>query len=133
MTPTSLTYEGTGCGVDTSDPDDQTSTGGTNGPLPPREPCAAARAITDTDPNTNAGTGSLAACGYIAYGDARQTSGNTNAWEGKLHRITPIVNNPPANNPGIGTSYTIPGATAPNGPNLFPPNSEAVHQRQGEA
>ena len=36
------------------------------------------------------------------------------------------MNNPPANNPGIGTSYTIPGATAPNGPNLFPPNSEAV-------
>ena len=36
------------------------------------------------------------------------------------------MNNPPANNPGIGTSYTIPDATAPNGPNLFPPNSEAV-------
>jgi glucose/arabinose dehydrogenase len=112
------TYEGTGCGVDTSDPDGA-------GPLPPREPCAAARAITDTDPTTNAGTGSLAACGYIAYSDARQTSGNTNAWEGKLHRITP-VNNPPVNNPGIGTSYTIPGATAPNGPNLFAPNSPEV-------
>ena len=119
------TYEGTGCGVDTSDPDGA-------GPLPPRQPCAAAHSNSDTDPTTNAPTGSLAACGYIAYSDARQTSGNTNAWEGKLHRITP-VNNPPANNPGIGTSYTIPGATAPNGPNLFPPNSEAVDQRQGEA
>ncbi len=112
------TYEGIGCGVDTSDPDG-------DGPLPPRQPCAAALLNSDSDPNTNAPTGSLAACGYIAYSDARQTSGNTNAWEGKLHRITP-VNNPPANNPGIGTSYTIPGATAPNGPNLFPPNSEAV-------
>jgi glucose/arabinose dehydrogenase len=112
------TYEGTGCGIDTSDPD-------ADGPLPPREPCAAARAITDSDPATNAGTGSLAACGYISYSDARQTSGNTNAFEGKLLRIRP-VNNPPANNPGIGTSYTIPDSTAPNGPNLFAPNSEAV-------
>jgi glucose/arabinose dehydrogenase len=112
------TYEGTGCGIDTSDPDG-------DGPAPPREPCAAARAITDSDPETNAGTGSLAECGYISYSDARQTSGNTNAWEGKLIRIRP-VNNPPANNPGIGTSYTIPDASAPNGPNLFAPNSEAV-------
>ena len=45
------------------------------------------------------GTGSLAACGYISYGDARQTSGNTNAFEGKLLRIRP-VNNPPAKQPG---------------------------------
>jgi glucose/arabinose dehydrogenase len=113
-----LTYEGTGCGVDTSDPDAE-------GPAGPREPCAAARAITDGDPATNAARGSLAECGYISYSDARQTSGNTNAWEGKLLRFRP-VNNPPANNPGIGTSYTIPDASAPNGPNLFAPNSEAV-------
>jgi glucose/arabinose dehydrogenase len=113
-----LTYEGTGCGVDTSDPDG-------DGPQPPRAPCAAALAITDSDPNTNAGTGSLAECGYTSYSDARQTSGNTNAWEGKLIRFRP-VNNPPANNPGIGTSYTIPDSTAPNGANLFAPNSEAV-------
>ncbi len=97
---------GSGCGVDTSDPDG-------DGPLPPRTPCVAS------------GTGSLAACGYISYGDARQTSGNTNAYEGKLLRLRP-VNNPPANNPGIGTSYTIPGADAPNGPNLFAPDSAAV-------
>ena len=70
--------------------------------------------------------GSLAACGYISYGDARQTSGNTNAFEGKLLRIRPVTN-PPANNPGVGTTYTIPGADAPNGPNLFPPTSQAVH------
>jgi glucose/arabinose dehydrogenase len=100
------TYEGTGCGIDTSDPDG-------DGPLPPRTPCVAS------------GVGSLAACGYISYSDARQTSGNTNAWEGKLHRIRPVAN-PPANNPGIGTSYTIPGPDAPNGGNLFPPNSQAV-------
>ncbi|HEX6022409.1 MAG TPA: ThuA domain-containing protein [Solirubrobacter sp.] len=116
--PDPSTYEGTGCGIDTSDPDG-------DGPLPPREPCAAARAILDNDPDTNAGTGSLAACGYISYSDARQTSGNTNAFEGKLLRIRPVAN-PPANNPGIGTSYTIPGPDAPNGPNLFAPDSEAV-------
>ena len=58
-----------------------------------------------------AGVGSLAACGYISYGDARQTSGNTNAFEGKLLRIRPLAN-PPANNPGVGTSYTIPGPDA---------------------
>ena len=100
------TYEGTGCGVDTSDPDG-------DGPLPPRTPCA------------SGGTGSLAACGYISYSDARQTSGNTNTFEGKLLRIGPAAN-PPANNPGIGNSYTIPGPTAPNGGNLFPPTSQAV-------
>ena len=110
-----LTYEGTGCGVDTSDPDGA-------GPLPPRQPCAAALLNSDTDPTTNAPTGSLAACGYTSYGDARQTSGNSNTFEGKLLRITPLAN-PPANNPGVGTSYTIPGATAPNGPNLFGPGS----------
>ena len=101
-------YSQTGCGTDTSDPD------GPEGPLPPREPCVAS------------GIGSLAACGYISYSDARQTSGNTNALEGKLLRLRP-VNNPPAGaTPGIGTTYTIPGADAPNGPNLFAPDSQAV-------
>jgi hypothetical protein len=94
-----------GCGVDTSDPDGA-------GPLAPRTPCVAA------------GTGSLAACGYISYGDARQTSGNTNVFEGKLLRIKPLAN--PSDTPGIGTTYTIPGPDAPNGPNLFQPASTAV-------
>ena len=68
------TYEGTGCGVDTSDPDG-------DGPV------RRARRARDTDTPPRAR--SLAACGYIAYRDARQTSGNTNACEGKLLRITP--------------------------------------------
>jgi hypothetical protein len=99
-----------GCGVDTSDPDG-------SGPRPPRAPCAPS------------GVGSLATCGYISYGDARQTSGNTNAYEGKLLRIKPLPN--PGDSPGIGTTYTIPGPDAPNGPNLFAPDSEAV--RSGKA
>ena len=72
------------------------------------------------------GIGSLAACGYISYGDARQTSGNTNAFEGKLLRIRPVTNPAAGATPGIGTTYTIPGPDAPNGPNLFPPTSQAV-------
>ena len=98
-------YSGTGCGVDTSDPDGA-------GPLPARTPCVAS------------GIGSLAACGYISYADARQTSGNTNAWEGKLLRIKPLAN--PSDTPGIGTTYTIPGADAPGGGNLFAPMSQGV-------
>jgi glucose/arabinose dehydrogenase/type 1 glutamine amidotransferase len=62
--------------------------------------------------------------GTISFADARQTSGNTNAWEGKLLRIKPMAN--PGNVPGIGTTYTIPGADAPNGPNRFAADSQAV-------
>src|SRR3954451_22447764 len=98
-------YVGTGCGTDTSDPDGA-------GPLPPRTPCTAS------------GPGSLSACGYISYADARQTSGNSNAYEGKLLRIHP--NAAPGDTPGIGSTYTIPDASAPNGPQLFPVDSQAV-------
>jgi len=62
--------------------------------------------------------------GTISFADARQTSGNTNAFEGKLLRIKPMAD--PGNVPGIGTTYTIPGADAPNGGNLFAPDSQAV-------
>jgi hypothetical protein len=79
------TYEGTGCGVDTSDPDG-------DGPLPARQPCPA------TQVTPRATQGSFNACGYIGYSDARQTSGNSNTFEGKLLRVKP-VNNPPATAP----------------------------------
>src|SRR5262249_49266258 len=75
------TYEGTGCGVDTSDPDGA-------GPLPARQPCAA----TQTTPRPT--IGSLNACGYTSYADARQTPGNSNTYEGKLLPITPVPNPP---------------------------------------
>jgi type 1 glutamine amidotransferase len=77
-----------------------------------------------TQPCAETGTGSEARCGHISYADARQTSGNTNAYEGKLLRIKPLAS--PGDTPGIGTTYTIPGANAPNGPNLFPPDSPGV-------
>ena len=60
----------------------------------------------------------------ISYGDARSTSGNTNVYEGKIIRIKPLDD--PGSTPGIGTTYTIPGGDAPNGPNLFPPGSQPV-------
>ena len=55
---------------------------------------------------------------HISFADARQTSGNTNAFEGKLLRIKPMDN--PGTVPGIGTTYTIPGAGAPNGAQPVP-------------
>ena len=107
------TYEQTGCGVDTTDPDG-------DGPLPARTPCAA------TQETPRPSVGSLARCGYISYADARQTSGNTNAFEGKLLRIKPNATLNAGATPGLGTTYTVPGPDAPNGPNMFPPTSQAV-------
>ncbi len=78
------------------------------------------------EPCAETGPGSEARCGHISYADARQTSGNTNAYEGKLLRIKPMAD--PGDTPGIGKTYTIPGANAPNGPNMFPPDSDAVLQ-----
>ncbi|HET6546995.1 MAG TPA: ThuA domain-containing protein [Solirubrobacter sp.] len=56
----------------------------------------------------------------ISYQDARRTAGNTNDYNGKMLRFKPMDipdgEQPPV---GIGTTYTIPGADAPNGPNLF--------------
>jgi len=59
-----------------------------------------------------------------SYADARGTAGNTNNYSGKIIRIHPMAN--PGATPGIGSTYTIPGADAPNGPQLFPEGSSAV-------
>jgi type 1 glutamine amidotransferase len=59
-----------------------------------------------------------------SYGDARSTSSNTNVYDGKIIRIHPLDN--PGDTPGVGSTYTIPDASAPNGPNLFPPDSQPV-------
>jgi type 1 glutamine amidotransferase len=98
--------------------------------------------VTTGDTNSSQGTGgysgnnpdakcptgppdepSSAHCGSnaISYQDARRTAGNTNDYNGKMLRIKPIPTIPDGTQPpvGIGTTYTIPGATAPNGPNLF--------------
>jgi glucose/arabinose dehydrogenase/type 1 glutamine amidotransferase len=62
-------------------------------------------------------------CGPLnfSYQDARRTAGNTNDYNGKMLRIKPIPTLPDGVQPtvGVGTTYDIPGADAPNGPNLF--------------
>jgi glucose/arabinose dehydrogenase/type 1 glutamine amidotransferase len=98
--------------------------------------------VTTGDTNSSQGTGgysgnnpdakcptgppdeaSSAHCGSnaISYQDARRTAGNTNDYNGKMLRIKPNPSIPDGTQPpvGVGTTYTIPGATAPNGPNLF--------------
>jgi len=65
---------------------------------------------------------SSAHCGTanFSFQDARRTAGNTNDYNGKMLRIHPL-DVPDGEHPavGIGTTYSIPGADAPNGPNLF--------------
>ena len=96
--------------------------------------------ITTGDSNSSQGTGgysgnnqppkcpigppdqaSSAHCGTAAYSyqDARRTAGNTNDYNGKMLRIRPIEGVARGTPVGIGSTYTIPGADAPNGPNLF--------------
>jgi hypothetical protein len=79
-----------------------------------------ARADHDTEPGG----------GELSFADARQTAANTNAYEGKVLRIKPLAS--PGAVPGAGTTYTIPGADAPNGPNLFDPQSTAVADRRAK-
>jgi glucose/arabinose dehydrogenase len=78
---------------------------------------------TATCPTGDPNVASNAHCGAngVSYQDARRTAGNTNDYNGKLLRIKPIPTIPDGTQPqiGVGTTYTIPGADAPNGPNLF--------------
>lgn len=66
---------------------------------------------------------SSAHCGTanFSYQDARRTAGSTNDYNGKMLRITPVPGLADGSSPpvGVGSTYTIPGAGAPNGPNLF--------------
>jgi PKD repeat protein/type 1 glutamine amidotransferase len=66
---------------------------------------------------------SNAHCGSngISYNDARRTAGNTNDYNGKMLRFNPIETIPDGSQPpiGVGTTYTLPTASSPNGPNLF--------------
>ena len=54
----------------------------------------------------------------VTISDARGTAANTKAYEGKVLRVKPLADPGPV--PGLDKTYTIPGADAPNGPNLFP-------------
>jgi glucose/arabinose dehydrogenase/type 1 glutamine amidotransferase len=98
--------------VTTGDTNSSQGTGGYSGNnQPPTCPIGPA----DQASSQHCGTASF------SYQDARRTSGNTNDYNGKMLRIKPIGSIPEGTQPpvGIGTTYTIPGADAPNGPNLF--------------
>src|SRR4051812_21360941 len=66
---------------------------------------------------------SNAHCGAnnIGFNDARRTAGNTNNPNGKMLRFNPIDNLADGAKPtvGVGTTYSLPTASSPNGPNLF--------------
>jgi glucose/arabinose dehydrogenase/type 1 glutamine amidotransferase len=74
-------------------------------------------------PTGNPSQATASHCGdnNISYRDARRTAGNTNDLNGKMLRINPIDDIPDGTQPpiGPGSTYTIPGEDAPNGPNLF--------------
>ena len=98
--------------------------------------------VTTGDTNSSQGTGgysgnnpdarcpsgpavaSSAHCGpapTFSYQDARRTAGNTNDYNGKMLRIRPNATLADGSSPpvGVGSTYTVPGGDAPNGPNLF--------------
>jgi glucose/arabinose dehydrogenase/type 1 glutamine amidotransferase len=56
----------------------------------------------------------------FSYQDARRTAGNTNDYNGKMLRFKPMAI-PEGEQPevGVGSTYTLPTAASPNGPNLF--------------
>ena len=98
--------------VTTGDTNSSQGTGGYSGNNPP-----------PTCPTGPPDEPSSQHCGdnAVSYQDARRTAGNTNDYNGKMLRINPVDSIPDGAQPpvGIGTTYTIPGADAPNGPNLF--------------
>ncbi len=57
----------------------------------------------------------------IGFNDARRTAGSTNNYNGKMLRFNPIDSLADGSKPavGVGTTYTLPTASSPNGPNLF--------------
>ena len=57
----------------------------------------------------------------MSFNDARRTAGNTNDYNGKMLRFNPIENLADGSKPAIGpgTTYSLPTAASPNGPNLF--------------
>jgi PKD repeat protein/glucose/arabinose dehydrogenase/type 1 glutamine amidotransferase len=69
------------------------------------------------DPASNADCGEL----NFSYQDARRTAGSTNDYNGKMLRFNPIDSIADGAQPevGVGTTYELPTADSPNGPNLF--------------
>ena len=57
----------------------------------------------------------------ISFNDARRTAGSTNDYNGKMLRFNPVDTIADGSQPtvGVNSTYTLPNAQSPNGPNLF--------------
>ena len=98
--------------VTTGDSNSSQSTNGYSGNFQPlRCPTGPATEVS----NNHCGTANF------SYRDARRTAGNTNDYNGKMLRLNPIEQLADGANPaiGVGTTYGLPTASSPNGPNLF--------------
>jgi PKD repeat protein/glucose/arabinose dehydrogenase/type 1 glutamine amidotransferase len=98
--------------VTTGDTNSSQGTGGYSGNNPtPKCP---------TGPADEASSQHCGSANY-SYQDARRTAGNTNDYNGKMLRFKPIASIADGTQPtvGVGTTYTLPTASSPNGPNLF--------------
>ncbi len=103
--------------VTTGDSNSSEGTGGYSGNNPPPK-CPQRTPIPGPGaPANNTDCGEL----NFSYQDARRTAGSTNDYNGKMLRFNPIDEIPDGEQPAIGvdTTYTLPDADSPNGPNLF--------------
>ena len=75
----------------------------------------AARPAPNVASNDHCGTNG------ISFNDARRTAGSTNDYNGKMLRFNPVDTIPDGSQPtvGVNSTYTLPNAQSPNGPNLF--------------
>jgi PKD repeat protein/glucose/arabinose dehydrogenase/type 1 glutamine amidotransferase len=103
--------------VTTGDSNSSGGTGGYSGNNPPPKCPMRDPGEPDQESANNNDCGEL----NYSYQDARRTAGSTNDYNGKMLRFNPIDDIPDGTQPeiGIGTTYDLPTADSPNGPNLF--------------
>ena len=100
--------------VTTGDSNSSQRTNGTSGNFQPAR-CPHRRRPTRTASNDHCGNNA------ISFSDARRTAGSSNDYNGKMLRFNPADTIPDGSQPtiGVNSTYTLPNAQSPNGPNLF--------------
>ena len=105
--------------VTTGDSNSSQRTNGTSGNFQPARCPLASELEPPQDPNV----ASNDHCGNnaISFSDARRTAGSSNDYNGKMLRFNPVETIPDGAQPtiGVNSTYTLPTAESPNGPNLF--------------
>ena len=105
--------------VTTGDSNSSQRTNGTSGNFQPAR-CPLA---SELDPPQDPNVASNDHCGNnaISFSDARRTAGSSNDYNGKMLRFNPADTIPDGAQPtiGVNSTYTLPTAESPNGPNLF--------------